>query len=405
MENREIWIKDDILFYKDHVSIEEASIQLMKYVYVQVLGNVPFLFIFSSRQHYISTHLNGFDEVYKILSNQFHFDDDIFFAVCKARKEDEKIKIWSKKIPQNYQLLDEYLNDGDFGYEVYTEPKEMVSWDTTYEELEASGLVESYWTDFDFKYLRFKFPVRVQNILIDQLEIYVNNALPDRPLQEYFVSLYDDTNTDKSYKELRNLWIDDDIEIDQYGYERNDQCNLQFILAKGIEASICYTYDDESGYDDGSTSLHFYNTRTYDHFLDNEAYEEQMEISAILPLHKKLDINISHLDNNNIKHIPAKVGDLLKGKSGIWVDRPNKKIGFVGTDTTLILDGDAIDYFTFQNILPAKGPGYADFMVHLKTGNYLYVFTEDTYYFDQFEKELQQLTHKKVSIPEPYYNC
>lgn len=405
MNKKEIWIEGDILYYTDHQSIEKANLNSLKYAYVQVLGGTPYLFIFADHQHYISTELNGFEKVYHELSHRFGFDKDTFFRVCKAKKEDEKVKIWVKRMPKNYQILDGNLADEDFGYEVQSEPKQLISWDTTYEQLEASGLVESYWSDFDCKYLRFKFPVRVQNILINQLEIYVNNALQDRPLQEYFVSLYDDTNTDKSYKELRKLWIDNDIDVNQYGYERDDQCYLRFVLAKGVEASICYTYDDESGYDDGSTSLHFYNTHTYDHFLDNEAYEEQMEISAILPLRKKLAINISHLDNNDIKHIPAKVKDVLKGKSGIWVDRVNKKIGFAGTDTALILDGDAIDYFTFQNILPAKGGGYADFIAHIKTGSDLYVFAEDTYYFDQFKQELQQLTHKKVSIPEPYYNC
>ncbi|GEM_PF-5675117 len=138
-------------------------------------------------------------------------------------------------------------------------------------------------------------------------------------------------------------------------------------------------------------------------FVTTHALNRKVNVS--IPLRKKLAINISHLDNNDIKHIPAKVKDVLKGKSGIWVDRVNKKIGFAGTDTALILDGDAIDYFTFQNILPAKGGGYADFIAHIKTGSDLYVFAEDTYYFDQFKQELQQLTHKKVSIPEPYYNC
>ncbi|WP_313385866.1 hypothetical protein [Chishuiella sp.] len=405
MENREIWIKDDILFYKDHVSIEEASIQLIKYVYVQVLGNVPFLFIFSSRQHYISTHLNGFEEVYKILSNQFHFDDDIFFAVCKARKEDEKIKIWSKKMPQNYQLLDEYLNDGYFGYEVYTEPKEMVSWDTTYKQLEASSFIETHYESYGTKYLRFNYPVRIEGVLIDQLEVYADNIIPDRPVQEFFVNLYNETNTDNSYKELRELWIDTTADISKYGYERNDQCYLQFVLAKGIEASICYTYDDEYGYDDGSTSFHIYNKREYNYFLENKEYEEIIEVSDFISFNKVLDLNIKYIDNDAVKNVPLKVQKLLKNKSGIWIDSVNKKIGFVGIDTALILDIDKISHFVFQNVLPAKGAGYADFMVYLKNGKHLYVFTEDTYCFDQFEKKLFQITNKEIKIPEAYYNC
>lgn len=405
MENKEIWIEGDILFYKDHGNVENANIQSLKYAYAQILGNVPFLFVFADHQHYISTELQGFGEVYHKLSDRFRFDDETFFAVCKARKEDEKVKIWAKKMPQNYQILDEYLNDGDFGYEVYTEPKQMISWDTTYEQLEALGCIEAYFTDFGAKYLRFKYPVRIEGILIDQLEVYADNVSTNRPVQEFFVDLYDETNTDKSYKKLRELWIDDDVDINQYGYERDDQCYLQFALANGINASICYTYDEEYAYDDGSTSLHFYNKREYKSFLENKEYEEVMEISGLLSFPNKLDINVKYIDHDGVKHIPLKVKELLKEKSGIWLDSVNHKIGFAGTDTALILDLEKITYFTIQNVLPAKGSGYADFMVHLTTEDYLYVFIEDTYFFDQFAGQLEQMTKKSVEIPEAYYNC
>lgn len=156
MVNKETWIEGDTLFYKDHSSIEKANINSLKYAYVQVLGNVAFLFVVADYQHYISTELQGFEEVYCELSDRFCFDDKTFFAVCKARKEDEKVKIWAKKMPQNYQILDEYPDDGDSGYEVYAAPKQMISWDTTYEQLEASGCVAVYFADYGAKYLRFK---------------------------------------------------------------------------------------------------------------------------------------------------------------------------------------------------------------------------------------------------------
>lgn len=49
------------------------------------------------------------------------------------------------------------------------------------------------------------------------------------------------------------------------------------MLAEGISVSIYYTYDTEYGYDDGSTSLHFYNKREYDSFLENKDYGEPLE--------------------------------------------------------------------------------------------------------------------------------
>ncbi|WP_206368004.1 hypothetical protein [Sphingobacterium psychroaquaticum] len=385
--------------------METANVGALRYAYAQILGGVPYLFLFADHQHYISTELLGFEDVYRELSKLFPLDNQAFLRVCKEKKEDEKVKIWAKKESQNYQILREYDNNTDLGYEVYTEPKRTITWDTTYEELEASGLVEGYFSDYGTKYLRFKHPVRIEGVLINQLELYVDNVLPNRPIMEYFVDLYDDTNTDKSYKELRELWIDEGVDIDQYGYERSDQCYLRFEFTDGIDASICYTYDEESGYDDGSTSLHFYNVREYPSFLENKAYEDVMEISDFMSFCKPLDISISHMDNDGIKHIPPKAKALLNAKSGIWVDQLNQKVGFVGVDTALVLDSRQIAHFEFQNVLPAKGGGYADFTVHLTTGNYLYIFMEDTYYFDQFAARLRQLTRKKVIIPEAYYNC
>lgn len=405
MDNKEIWIEENTLFYKDHCSIENANLFTLKYAYVQILGDVPYLFIFADRQHYISTKLNNFDKTYLQISERYGLDDETFFAVCKTGQEGDKVKIWAKKSPQNFQILDEYECDGDFGYEVYAEPKQMISWDTTYEQLEASGYVEAYLSDFGARYLRFKYPVRIEAVLIAELEIYADNTVANRPVQEFFADLYDETNTDESYKKLRQLWINEDVDINQYGYERDDQCYLQFAFAKDISASICYTYDNDTGYDDGSTSLHFYNKREYKYFLENKAYEEVMEISGWISFNKKLDMNIKYADNENVKYIPPKVNELLKNKSGIWLDSVNHKIGFAGADTALILDIEKIKHFTLQNILPAKGAGYADFIVYLNTGNYMYVFIEDTYFFDRFAQQLEKITKKPVEIPEAYYNC
>ena len=87
------------------------------------------------------------------------------------------------------------------------------------------------------------------------------------------------------------------------------------------------------------------------------------------------------------------------------LDCLNKKIGFVGVERALILDINQIKNFSFQNILPARGPGYSDFMVQLKKGDYLTVFIDDTFYFDQFSEQLKKMTQKNVQIPEAYPNC
>lgn len=405
MNIKEIWIDENTLFYKQFDRIETVNLSLLKYAYVQILGNVPFLYIFTDMQHYISTELLGFDLVYRELSNIYKFDDNTFFQVSKANVEDSKAKIWAKNIGRNYTLMDDYLADGNLGYEVYSEPKQMISWDTTYEQLEKLGLVQTYVTDYGVQYLRFIYKVRIEGIVIDQLELYAENVIANRPVQEFFVDLYDETNTDASYKELRAFWLDEDIDVEKYGWERPDQCYLKFIFADDIYASICYTYDDESGDDNGSTTLHFYNNRSYDYFLENSDYEESIEITQIILFKKKIDINVNYIDHEGVKFIPQKVKDLMRGNSGIWLDSLNKKIGFVGIEHALILDIGQIKSFSFQNTLQARGPGYSDFIVHFKSGDYLTVFNDDTFYFDQFSEQVKKMTHKNVQIPEAYPNC
>lgn len=87
MNNKEIRIEGDTLFYKDHGNIENANLNSLKYAYVQILGEVPFLFVFADHQHYISTELKGFEGVYRELSDRFGFDSEIFLQYVKPEKK------------------------------------------------------------------------------------------------------------------------------------------------------------------------------------------------------------------------------------------------------------------------------------------------------------------------------
>lgn len=185
---------------------------------------------------------------------------------------------------------------------------------------------------------------------------------------------------------------------------KEDQCYLRFQFAEGIAASIRYDYDDETTYSDGSTSLHFYNERSYEHFLINEDYEKIIEASELLTFDKSIEINLNHMENDSIKHIPIMIKKLLRENSGIWFDRKNQKVGFSGTDTALILDNENIKSFTVINYLPGRGPGYSQLKVEMKNEQSLDIFTADTHFFDSFVHRLRQITGKVVNIPEAHYN-
>ncbi|MDM1294587.1 hypothetical protein HX021_09815 [Sphingobacterium sp. N143] len=400
-----IWLDGDQLFYRDNGQQEQVSLTKLRYAYIELLGGEPFLFLFEDHQHYISAKSKGFSKVYPILSQQFGFHDSIFFNTI-GQQEDCKAKIWIRLEDCNYKILPESYADDDEGFEVYTEPSQFISWDITYAAIERLGIGHYYTTAYGTRYFKIDYPVRVGSLWLKQLEIYCDNIPQHLAVQEYFSTLYDSSNTDKSYQDLRSLWLDDDAyDPEDYGYEREDQCYLSFDFGKQISSSICYTYDDETSYDDGGTSLHFYNHRDYSSLLEDPVYEKTIEVSDILKLKRKLDIQQNYRHNAAVKHIPAAVNIQLGKSSGFWLDKKNNKIGFAGKETSVTYVMDDIDYFEIQNILPAKGHGYALLLVYLKTGKYDYLYEADTYELDPYAQQLETWSGKKVAIPEAYYNC
>lgn len=66
-----VYIKGDQLFYKDHGNEEVVDLSKLKYAYIQILGDRPFLFLFDYHQHYISITQKGFSDTYPLLSKRF----------------------------------------------------------------------------------------------------------------------------------------------------------------------------------------------------------------------------------------------------------------------------------------------------------------------------------------------
>lgn len=400
-----IWQVGDRLHYLNHGNEEQVNLTKLRYAYVQLLAGEPYLFLFDDHQHYIPASSQGFSKIYPMLSQQFGFDDQLFFDTIK-KKEDCKTKIWIRPQECNYKILDENFDDDSEGFEVYTEPKQFISWDITYTDLEHLHVGHRYTSAYGTPYFKFDYPVRIGNLWLKELEIYCDNIPPHVPIQEYFTTIYDESNKDKSYKDLRGLWLDEEnYHADDYGYEREDQCYLSFDFGNQISSSICYTYDDENGYDDGGTSLHFYNQRVYPALLENPVYEQQIEITELVKLKNNWDIKQDVRKNAAVKHIPTGVKQQLGKSSGIWFDRKNNKIGFAGRETSIIFDIDTIEFFEINNALPAKGAGYALLRINLTNGNYYYIFEANTYELDPYAAKLASWTNRKVTIPEAYYNC
>lgn len=59
--------------------------------------------------------------------------------------------------------------------------------------------------------------------------------------------------------------------------------------------------------------------RKYKFFLENEEYEEVMEISGLISFLNELDIKVRDVDYDAVKHIPQKVKELLKNEQDMQI--------------------------------------------------------------------------------------
>jgi len=399
-----IHIQDDHLFYEDHTNEERVNLSILKYAYVEILGEDPYLFLFDYRQHYIPILQNGFSKIYPQLSERFGFDNTLFFKIINSRKE-QKHRIWIDKKETNYQILTDRHSDYIDGLEVQTTPPLFVSWDTSYEEFLKLNIGHLYESEFETSYFKIDYPVRIGSLVINNLEFYYDeNDRQNIAVQSYFTTLYADSNSDKSYYELRKLWMEEiPTDIENAGYERDDQKYLTFDL-DGIGLSICYTYDVDSQYDDGGTSLSINNYRDYSEIIVRDTIELNPETTKILSFETWLDFQPDYKNNANVIAVPQLLNENTQYHNAVWLSNDYTFV-FTGDQYAIQFNRTDISQIIVQNVLPAKGGGYVEFFVRLKSDDLVVIYYGEQNALDAYVQPLQELLGIEVLTPEPYYNC
>ena len=401
-------IEGDVLTYWDHDYEEKVELNELKYAYVQILGEQPYLFLFDVQQRYIQASQPGFMDVYMKLSKRFGFNDELFRKVVKENVEDAKERIWIKKEEENYKILNEELDDFSEGFELLSEPSKFISWDTTYDEILSMDVGTLYQGSFDVMYFKFNNAVRIGRMVINELEFSVDNGRSDMPVQSYFSTVYNSEMNDESYHQLRTLWKEEvgisEQDLEGSGHERDDQKFLNFDLGE-IGLSILYTYAVENGYDDGGTSITISNYRDYEELLDDPEYDKNIELSEVVSLEDVYEIEVNYRQNAHVKSKPSVLEEFYPEESVVWLDRKNNKIGFSGEEVALIYDKDEIQSLVIQNVMPARGEGYSSVSLLLKSGQDVRLFYGNENEFDAYAEVLQAKIGLNVDFPEPYYNC
>ncbi|WP_430409617.1 hypothetical protein [Kordia sp.] len=370
----------------------EVNIDALQYAYIIVNRHEKsFLLLFDSHQNQIPTNYGGFKEVYQNLSSQFNFNDKLFFKNVH-RSSIVKKRIWRKINASNYKTIEDTHKDYELGFEICAPAKDFINWDSTYDELKVNPNVFFEKSPYNQQLLKFKYPVRIGNIIIENFSSYFDNKRTDVPIVGFFAYSCDETNSDKSYYQLKERLQKDFTEENQlFGYERKDQNSFSF-NAKDILISLTYTYDSDFQFDDGHTLFHIENKREYPELLIDEKYESIMEISSTIIINEEVKAVTDYKRNKRVKRRPKKLDTTL---SMLWIDA---KIGFADQSYCQVFDIDEIEHLTIYNVLPAKGSGGAYLEVNLIDNSRLEVFSGTCYVFDVYKQHIEKLTNLKVKM-------
>jgi hypothetical protein len=358
------------------------------------------LFLNSPHHCWIPTNAIGFKNAYNFLSQKFDLDNEAFFRNVNNTKK-QKFQIWRKNHKTNYSIVDLINNDIGAGFEIQAKPKEFISWDITYEKLALNP--NTYFSESDFKHkiLKFHFPVRVGNIVFNDLFLYFDNPRLDVPVQHFNCECFLEGETDESYFELKQALIDVTGNSENF-YERADQ-NSFVNDFKGIKFSLTYWYDTTYSVESFYTSFTIKNRRKYPSLLDNRDYNNKISIDKILVLERPFSINPDYIHYPQVKSRPEEISKNYPDQPVIWNDFLNSIIGFSAEEYCLMFKKEEILSINIQNIQPARGQGGSNLIVTLYNNERINVLYGKYKEFMEYISEIAYVTQNEVIIdPESY---
>ncbi|MNL55530.1 hypothetical protein D3C87_1789510 [compost metagenome] len=90
--------------------------------------------------------------------------------------------------------------------------------------------------------------------------------------------------------------------------------------------------------------------------------------------------------------------------NAVWLANDHT-FGFTGDQYAIQFNRTDISQIIVQNVLPAKGGGYVEFFVRLKSDDLVAIYYGEQNALDAYVQPLQELLGIEVLTPEPYYNC
>ena len=406
----EVRVSGDKVFYSLKKGYRETVIDLtqLQYLYLYSTENTQNLVLNDYHQHFIPCSAIGFEVFFKYLLHQLSLDPAKFFENL-AHKKPVKLELWRAEKVDNCQVTGSADQTIDFakelaaGFWVCASPRQWISWDMTSEALAGLPCVYQTTNEYGLTEIRFHYPVRLGNLLLDDWRYYLPHVRLDVPLDNFYTNLRIKGNGDQNYFLVKNALCEMMGEaID--GFERKDQ-NACHWLFNGLKFSLVYWYDSASSYESGYAFLSVQNERIYPDYLTDHAYELNGTFSKFLFLQHDFQIGSDFRRSPYFKRTPQIVASRLtdvKNKFIIWIDEPGAKVGFANRDNAMIFPLGVLIKFQLQNVTPGRSGGGCYFSATLTEGSQQSILIGDCYALDPYMSKMAELVLLPVFELTPY---
>lgn len=392
--------------FKNESNNFEVQIDDIEYIYItKTEHQTASLMIYQDGQKFLPANFESFNEVCVYLGEKFNFIKKIDFHQIISNNITVRKEIYRRKVSQNFEILNnDNYNDSHLGFEIQSPDKEFVSWDLTLNQMLGNKNLINGILDFAPEYKKFKYPVRIGNIILQDFNFRKNASRNDVPVLSFFSDCYNTESNDESYFDLKKNLINSLGSNDDF-WEREDQNHYTF-NANEILISLVYWYDTTYGFESGYTSFGISNYREYPDLLINIDYENKISVNQFLVFDELFRINADYKHNPKVKRISEKIFDLFSKKSVIWIDELNKKIGFADDNQSQVFDINEIKNIAIQNISPARSNGCCYLELNLKNNaTVTSLFEGDYKQLDKYAIEIEKISSKKVIFNQEFNDC
>ena len=252
--------------------------------------------------------------------------------------------------------------------------------------------------------IRFKYPVRVGNMILENFKTSFARDKDPRPFMCFEAHCVHSGQADKGFREIHQNLLRQLNNPEDIFYDKQKNLLRSVFQLNGLDL-----VDYQQGIDErGDVLLRWVNHRDYPYLLENSAYEKKMVVSdQCVWEEKRLELRKNYRQSVHIKRSPSTIHKKFGNRTVVWKDNDHHILGFAQGDKAHLYPLYDVDHFSIQSVDDSRIGFGATLCVHLKPDHWKPVpvleYTGEPGKVDFFEwviQDLEKVVQKPVTTTE-----